>query len=234
MKDTILASIREKRVTMRSSSSFRMEMFLLVFAVVVALFVSIALVSYIFFALRVNGHEALLGFGTQGLYPFFILFPWPLLVLDILLLIFIQKLLKRFSFAYRSPILYGLLALLVVVGAGAFALDRGTSLNDSLMREGKLGGLPGPLSNWYGHVKDKAPHEKGIYRGVVSRVGTSTIVIEHDDLDTDQDETGVLVVLPPGFDTSLLVPGMGVYIAGHEEHGLIQAFGLRILSQPER
>lgn len=233
MKDSILASIREKKVTMRSTTFFKAELAFFIFSVVVALIVSTALVSYILFALRINGHDALLGFGAQGIAPFLSVFPWTLLIVDIVLLVVIQRSLQRFSFGYKSPALFALFALIVIIGAVAFALDRGTHVNDDLMREGKRGTLPTPLNEVYGRVRVPAPHDQGIYRGVITEIATSTVVIRHDDLDTDADDKQTRIMLPPRFNASLLVVGMNIYVAGREEHGVVKAYGIRVL-KPER
>jgi len=225
-KESILAKIREKRVTMRPKIHFTLEAFLTGFVALVILAVSIALVNFILFSLRINGHEALLGFGPRGINKFLFVFPWPLLVLDVLLIIFLETQLRRFKFGYRSPVLYLLLALLAIAIGSGLALDRATSVNDLMLHQAEHGGLPPPLGELYEHIRTPAPHERGIYRGTITAIGTSTLSLQHDDLDADKDEAGYTVILPPGFDSSTLAVGERIYVAGEMHGSLIQAFGV--------
>ena len=232
-RENVLTKIREKRVSMRPKLFFVLEGLLAGFVILVILAVTVALVSFILFGLRLNGHESLLGFGPRGVGSFLLLFPWPLLVLDALLVVFLERLLRRFKFGYRSPILYLLLGLCAVAVASGLLLDRGTNLNDELLRRADHGGLPSPFGELYEHMRTPAPHDRGIYRGTISEIATSSIRILYDDLDTDRDETGYLVTLPTGFDMTPFVIGERVYIAGDMKDGVIQAFGIRALPASE-
>jgi len=225
-KENVLAKIREKRLTMRPKILFGLEAVLAGFVALVILAVSVAIVNYILFAMRVNGHEALLGFGPRGLHTFLFVFPWPLLVIDGVLIFFLEVLLRRFKFGYRSPMLYLLFALLVIAIGTGTALDRGTSMNDALLHQAEHGGLPPPFGELYEHVRAPAPHERGIYRGTITAIGTTTLTLAHDDLDKDSDETGYTVMLPPGFDTGTLTVGERVYVAGEMHDTHIRAFGV--------
>ncbi len=230
-KETVLAKIREKSVHMRPKLFFTFETILAGLVAVVILVVSIALVNFILFGLRLNGHESLLGFGPRGLLAFFVVFPWPLLILDVLLVLFLETLLRRFKFGYRSPVLYLLLALLALATSAGLALDRGTSVNDRLLYQADHGGLPSPFGEIYEHMRVPAPHDRGIFRGTITEIGTSTIRMQHDDLDTDQDESGYIVILPSNFDITQFSAGEKVYVAGDMDDGTstIRAFGVHPL-----
>lgn len=232
-KESVLAKIRERRIGMRSKLSFTFETALAGFVALVILAVSVAIVSFILFGLRVNGHESLLAFGPRGIGSFLLIFPWPLLLLDVLLIVFLESLLRRFKFGYRSPILYLLLGLLAVAIAAGLALDRGTSFNDDLLQHADHGDLPAPFGELYEHVRAPAPHEHGIYRGTITAIGTSTMTMAHDDLDRDTDESSYTVVFPDGYATSSLSVGERVYVAGDEEDHVIRAFGVNPLPPAE-
>ncbi len=231
-KDRVLAKIREGRIAMRSKLSFTFEAFLAGFVALVILAVSVAIVSFILFGLRVNGHESLLSFGPRGVGAFFAIFPWPLLVLDVLLVLFLETLLRRFKFGYRSPMLYLLFGVAVVAIAAGLALDRGTPFNDNLLDRADHGGLPPPFGEIYEHVRATAPHDHGIYRGVVIGVAASSLTVRSDDR-TGATSSTYTVMLPPRIATSSLQVGDRVYVAGDADDGVIRAFGIRVLIRPE-
>lgn len=229
----VLAKIREKRIGMRPKLFFTLEALLVGLVALMILAVSIALVNFILFGLRVNGHEALLGFGLRGVAAFFVLFPWPLLVLDVLLVIFLERLVHRFAFGYRSPILYSLAGILAVALMAGVLLDRATPLNDDLLRQADHGGLPPPFGELYEHTRTPTPHAQGIYRGTVTDIGTSTLRMKYDDRDNDTDDAAYTVTLPPGFTPSAFTTGERLYVAGDMVDGVIHAFGIHPLPSEE-
>lgn len=211
LKDRVLERIREKRVSMRPRSYFTFENFLAGFVALVILVVSVAILNFIFFGLRVNGHESLLSFGPRGIAAFLLVFPWPLLALDVLLVLFLETLLRRYKFGYRSPTLYLLIGLLAVAITGGLAIDRATDVNDRLLNTADHGGLLPPFGELYERIRVPAPHDRGIFRGTITDVATSSITMRHDDLDRDTDETEYSVLLPAGFAASDLSVGERVY-----------------------
>lgn len=230
IKEGVLKAITDHKVAMRSSTFFRVEYALILFVSFLVLFVTIGLAGFIFFALRVNGHEALLSFGPRGIQAFLLVFPWPLFVLDLLLLVILQALMRRFAFGYRRPIFLVLTILFIGGGISALLLDRETSVHDRLMEESHHGGVPPPFADFYKNARGPAPHAQGIYRGVVKEIRTDRIVILHDDLDVDQDDQGFQVILPDGQSPSDYSVGDDVYVYGTEQGGLITAVGVRKLS----
>ncbi len=228
-KENVLARIREKNISMRPKLYFTSQVALAGLVALTILVVSIAIVSFILFGLRVNGHEALLSFGLRGVSAFLLVLPWPLLVLDILLVIFLERLLRRFKFGYRSPILYLMVGLVGVAVVSGLLLDRGTPMNDALLHRAEHGGLPPPFGELYEHARVPAPHDRGIYRGTILEIATTSLRLQHDDLDNDHDDTGYLVLLPPGFDIRPLFIGEKVYVAGDKEGDAIRAFGVQPL-----
>jgi hypothetical protein len=230
IKEGVLKAISEHKVAMRSATFFKVEYALILIVSLLILLVTIGLAGFILFALRVNGHEALLSYGPRGIQAFLLVFPWPLFVLDLLLLIVLQALMRRFAFGYRRPIFVILAVLFVGGGVSALLLDRETSVHDRLMEESHHGGIPPPFSTLYGNARGPAPHAQGIYRGVVTEIRADRIVIQHDDLDADQDDRGFEVILPDGQIPSTFVVGEDVYVYGAERHGVITAVGISELS----
>jgi hypothetical protein len=228
-KENILAKIREKHVSMRPKLHFTLQTILTFVVATIVLVLSVAIANFILFGLRINGHESLLAFGPRGLFAFLLVFPWPLLALDILFIFILEKLLRRFKFGYRSPVLYLLIVLIAGALALGLALDRGTSFNDDLLRHADRGELPPPFGDVYEGVRVPAPHGKGIYRGVILEIATSSFQLMHDDRDHDVDDDVYTVILPSDAPVSSLMTGDRVYVAGDREGSVIHAFGVHML-----
>ena len=226
VREGVLKAIANHQVRMRPAVLFKVEFLLIALISLMLLIVMIGIAGFIFYALRVNGHEALLGFGMSGIGVFLLIFPWPLFIIGLVLLLILQVLIRRFAFGYRRSIFLVLITLFIGGGAVALALDRETPLHDRL-REGSVdGSLPAPLGGFYGHARGPVPHEQGIFRGVVSRIQSDRITIQHDDLDTDQDDKGFEVILPKGEVPSSFSVGENVYVYGTEDKGVITAIGI--------
>lgn len=143
LKERILAEIGAGKVAMRPRAYFVLQVAALVLVALAALVVSVFIFNFIVFIVRLNHEDLLLGMGLAGWGAFLLFFPWTLLALDVLLILALEWLLRKFSWGYKVPMLYllaGILALTFLVGA---VMDRATPLNDRLW-EGRHG-LPSPI-----------------------------------------------------------------------------------------
>lgn len=164
LKTAVFERIRNERVHMRSRAYFIARVAGLVLLSIAALVVTIFLLNFILFSIRLNRQDLLLGAGPSGWAAFVWFFPWGWLALDVLLALALQWLLRTFRWGWRIPALYlfgGLAALSVVLG---FAIDRGTMVNDDLFEMRQQ--LPAPLGAIYGaarhHDIDDALQRLGI------------------------------------------------------------------------
>lgn len=148
-KERILKNIETEDIKAYSKTHFLLRVILLIAVTIVTLIISVFLFNYVFFSLRISGHESLLGFGPQGVVPFLEFFPWPFLVVDIALIIILEWLLRKFRFGYRSPILYLLIGLFVVTVSAGYFIDRKTGFNDALLQQADHDYLPGPFGELY-------------------------------------------------------------------------------------
>lgn len=231
---TILERIRSGKLTMRSKSSFvAAVLFTLVLSGLVLL-LSIWLASFISFDLRITGHESLLGFGTRGLALFLSIFPWEFALLDLALIALLVWILQRFKFVYRMPILATLLALIIFGAAGGLLFDRETRFHDDRFGEAEAGELPPPIRDLYENVLPKAPEDKGVYRGFVTSISPDSFFMTYDDHDRDGDDGTWAIMVPPRFDTGTLKIGDHVYVAGDRDGKVVEAYGVRILTDSKR
>lgn len=228
LKEKLMNEIKSGEVAMTPRVYFTLQWVALVGTIAAILLVTVFIVNFIFFSIRLNTSEQLLGFGPQGFGAFLHFFPWHLAITDITLVFLLQWLLRRFKFGYRIPLLYLIGGLILGAGLIGFALDRATPFNDRL-HEGR-GRLPGPMRGFYDGAK--RPHKgSGICRCTILAIEGNTLTVEDTrPVSEGGATTTLLVVIPPDTrraTTTGLSVGDTVFIAGKEEDGVIEAFGIR-------
>jgi hypothetical protein len=190
--------------------------------VVAVLVVSVFLSSFILFTLRASGQASLIGFGPTGWQVFFILFPWKLSILEIGLIILLQRLLRSFRFGYKVPVLYLLGGVVFVMLASGFVIDR-TPLHDTLLQQADENQLPPPLGNLYEDARRFPPPEYGIFLGTITSITGNTLVITLlNPMDTST-TTVMTVIVPPGQTAVEEKVGDRIFIQGKMINGVIQA-----------
>lgn len=226
LRESILAKIKTEHISMRPRLYFTLQVVAVVFVAFLALLLSVFIFNFILFSIRINSHDAFLQFGPRGLTNFLKFFPWPILALDIGLIVLLEWLIRKFRFGYRIPMMYlvgGILLLTVVAG---FSIDRGTYLNDRLMDRAEHEGLPGPLGGLY-HGARRPPHD-GICRCTVTAINGAEILVA----DFRDGATTTYTVILPNDDLRATTTGLSVgdvvFVAGDkDEDGTIRAFGVR-------
>ena len=230
IQKSVLDKIRAGGVPMRSRSYFILRTVLVGLAGAVLLAGAFFALSFVFFSVHESGVRFLLEFGEQGLTAFITLFPWTSLLISLALLVILELLMRQFTPAYRFSLLRIFLWVLVIGVAGGTLLGF-TPLHPLLLSAADNDQLPilGPL---YEQVHD-SHIDRGVYRGNVVSVAESYFIISHNDTDRDSDE-GVWNVVPPeGFDLGTLSVGNKVYVAGRLQHGVVYAYGVRVLPDGE-
>jgi hypothetical protein len=228
LQQKILDKIREGKVSMRPRYHFVLKVAALLAVAVAIVLVSVFILNFILFSIRVNSQDALLGFGVRGVVAFLAFFPWTLLAIDALLIFVAQWLLREFKFGYRLPAVYVIAGLLAATAVAGFVLDRGTGLNDDLLSRFDRDELHGPVGDLYGGVRRLPPPGQGICRCVITAIRGNTLTVQ------DSRGTTTLTVVLPLNDlhatTSGLVVGDTVFIAGDGDNDhdnvIIRAFGL--------
>jgi hypothetical protein len=227
IRDHVLGKIRSKEVAMRSRAYFTVKIAILAAVALAILVISAFLFNIILFGLRLNGHESLLGFGSRGILLFFSILPWWLLVFDILLIVLLEWLIRHFRFGSRSPVIYIVLGILVVVVCGGFYVDRATDWNDRLLEQADANDLPPFLGDVYEHARRPMPPESGFCKCLVTSINGENVIVQ----DIDNGTTTMLTLEIPGDDsgaatTTDLQVGDLVIIAGDRVQNVIKAFGI--------
>lgn len=224
LKDKILEEIKSGEVKMRPRLYFTLKLVAVIVLTTGILCISVFILNFIVFGLRVSEHEALLGFGGRGLLMFIALFPWALVLGDIILIACLRLLLRHFQFGYKFPTLHLLAGLFFLSAILGFVADRATPLNDRLQAHHDR--LPAPLNNFYDDADDQPGRGSGICRCQIVSIDNNVLVVS----DTQDGSTTLRIVLPmdnPHATTSGLTIGDIVFIAGREHDGFIDAFGMR-------
>ncbi|MBA3732775.1 hypothetical protein H0W91_00130 [Patescibacteria group bacterium] len=225
LKDLVLRKIESGELSMKPKYYFVLKVSLLIFIAFVTFMLSALLVSYILFSLREGGQFFLIGFGTRGLYEFFMVFPWLLLGLDILLLLFLDWLLKSFRFGYNSPIIYlfsGSLLLITVLGS----LINFTSFHDNMMRRAEGKNLPFAGGLYDGLRKS---HD-GLFLGTIVAIEGNEFMITNSDNDPRFSETIKVIATINADIQNRFSLGDKVFIAGDVVNGAIHAYGVHAVT----
>lgn len=229
MKEKIMQEIAAGKVAMTPRAYFHAKMAALVTLSLGVFLSSVFLFNFIFFSIRLSGQDALLGFGPEGWRAFVFFFPWGLFALDIILVFFLQKFLREFRFGYRIPVLYLLGGLMGAALLAGFTLAATTPLNERLHE--RRGDLPPPMRALYDGARRPPPEGSGFCRCIILAIDGSTLTVEDMRPLPGGGSTTTLTVILPEDDrratTTGLAVGDVVFIAGEEEDGIIQAFGVR-------
>ena len=227
IKEQVLQRIQSGQAKMRPRWHFVLRAALLLVSAVVFALALLYLASFIIFILRLNGVWFAPAFGWRGIGVFLVSLPWLLLAAIIIFAALLEILVRRYSFAYRKPLLYSALAIVGLVALGSFAMAR-FGLHQGIFNYSRKNNLPlaGPFYRGYG-----APNLENVHAGMIDE-----IIEEGFRLINLQDENLKVLISPAtrfpyGFD---LEEGDKVMILGERNDDEIQAFGVRRIADEMR
>jgi len=222
IQDRVLASIRSGEIKMRPRWRFLLRATLILLGVIMLILSVIYLVSFILFMLRATGlsYEPLL--GLRGWYNLVVSLPWILILLAMVFIVVLELLVRRYAFAYRRPLLYSILSIVVVVTGGSLLVAT-TPMHYRLSRFVARHQAPF-FAEFYGGMRHK--RFPGISRGVLGGAATNTIFLITPEGETLQALISPETLLPidelPNASASIL-------IVGPREGMNIRAFGIRLI-----
>ncbi len=222
----VLAKIKAGEISMRPKNYFIFQLCLLIGVLFLIVVTSTFLISYILFSLKAGGQLFLLSFGTRGLYQFLTAFPWFLLCINALLLLFLDWLLKSFRFGYNSPIIYLFLATLFISTFLGWLINF-TSVHSALMHRAEDKHLP--FGGGFYSGLGKSHSNKGMFQGEVVAIEGKNFFLRHDDYDINGGIHVMKVSLGADIDISGLEVGDEVFVAGDLVNNEIIAYGLHKL-----
>jgi len=222
MKEKILREIREKHIAIKPKWQFVLKTILIIFVLSIVAFYIMFHTSFLFYSLHHNGSLFLPQFGMSGIKRLFWSFPWLWAIAGILLTVIFGIIIENKTRAYRFPLLYTVLAVIIVVtltGVLCVILPIHTTLRK--INAGAEIPIIGPLYNglpenelfqtYIGEVSDL---QKNSFTLINRNGQAETIYLEPQ---TD---------LPNDFQ---LENGVEVMIIGEEKAGCVEAEGIRAL-----
>jgi hypothetical protein len=152
-KEDILEQIKSGKIKMRPKVYFFLRPIIFVFLLIIVIVAIIYLISFMFFAMRINGGAFVFSFGFQGIWSIVRSLPWALILVALFFIVLLEMILIQSDFTYRRPILYSFFALVILLLIGSFFLNR-TSFHTNLFSANREGKLPifGPLYTRYGKI----------------------------------------------------------------------------------
>jgi hypothetical protein len=219
----VLAKIQAHELTMRPKLHFTLKSLALALVAIVILILSVSIGSFILFTIRASHQAALLGFGVSGYVLFFRFFPWTLLTLDILSIITLQWMLRKFRFGYKSPLLYLLLSIVAVTLLVSTVVDRSHG-SDSILRGAHHHGIPF-VGNLFDQGRRPLPRGSGVCPCTIMSVGTSTLTaVEY--IPNEPPRT-IAIILPDSIATSSIHIGDRLLLVGREIGDTLHVFDIR-------
>lgn len=220
LKDQIMVSVKGGRLKMRPKWHFVLRTSLLAVGVVLAVFAGLYLTSLLMFIAHETGIATAPTFGWPGLMLFLRSLPWILISLVLVFIVIIELLVRHYSFAYRMPLIYSGLAVLLLVGAGGIFLAS-TPFHKMMADCPPVGGPP-PCS--MGLYRDLDPgRHSDIHEGKITRIEGQNYIIQN----RRQEELFIVVTsktrLPLGTDFQV---GDRVVVMGQKTGVKIEALGI--------
>jgi len=225
IQQKVLERIKSGKVRMHPRAYFVVQIIVTLAVAVLALALSVFVLSFIIFSIHGSGEQFLLGFGSRGVATFLMLFPWVMLIIDLAIIFLLEWLLQGFKLGYRISLLSVFLGVFILSALLAVIVDL-TPIHQVLLGRADEGDLP-IIGQLYESIRDS--HEgQGIFRGTIVSIQGNEITITHNDGDHDADDGTRTVILPQ--DAPQLQIGDRVYVYGNGSGDQIQAYGIELLS----
>jgi hypothetical protein len=120
--EEILAGIQSGSIKMRPRWYFILKTTLTMVGIVILIFLVVYLLSLIVFVERQSGAGFVSAFGPRGWARFLITLPWKLILFSLLFMGLLEILVRRYAFAYRRPLMYSAVCIIVLVVAGGLVV----------------------------------------------------------------------------------------------------------------
>lgn len=220
IKDKVLTRIKSGQVAMRPKWHFALRAILAALASVIALLALLYLVSFVAFMLRETGVLFVPAFGFRGLSAFFASLPWVLLAVSAAFVAVLEVLVRRYSFAYRRPLLVSLAAIILLVLTGGIMIAR-TSFHRGLLRQAEERRLPLGEFLYRGYGR---PRLRNIHPGMVTELIEGGFFMQSRRGESLRVMVNPETRFPFGID---FAEGDAVVVFGERDDGTVRAQGIR-------
>ena len=211
---------------MRPKWHFILRAVLFAMGIIILLLILVYLASLLVFMLQENGVWFLPVFGSRGWYEFLRSLPWILVALLMMFVGVLEVLVRRYSFAYRQPLLYSAIAIVILMLAGG-GLVAGTPFHGRFSRFSEENKLPF-AGDFYRSLH--AQRLKNVHRGIIAGVAVDGFTMKN----RHGEQLHIVVTpqtrFPLGTD---LNEGDGVLVFGARNDDTVQAVGVRKLDDAD-
>ena len=220
IRDQVLEAIKSGRVAMRPRWRFVLKAVLGVLGGALLFLALLYLVSFIIFALRRTGVWFVPIFGARGWFVFLVSLPWILIIFSLIFIVVLEILVRRYSFAYRRPLLYSALGIIFLVLLGG-VIVASTPFHGRVFRYavGNRTPFAGDFYRGFG-----MPHFQDTYPGTITEVASTSFMMQDPQGEVLKIFISQKTRLPLGMD---LEAGDAVVVFGPREGDTINAFGMR-------
>ena len=219
--------IQSSETHMHSRVYFTLRTVGLVALSILILSTSALIVNFILLSVHMNSTHELLGFGSRGWEAFLQFFPWGLLVVDVVSVVFLVALLHTFRLGYRVPLVYVFGILLFVVVIVGVIMERHTPMNTLIDREMRGPGMhQGMMGGMWNRMHAPPPPGEGVCRCEIISMETNGRFTARDVFSGVTYQVIVSGDTPYATTTGLTV-GDRVYLAGDSEGDVLTVFGLK-------
>jgi hypothetical protein len=194
----VLEKISRDEVKIHPKTYFRIKFAFLMFLVFLIIAIAIFIASFVVFSFKISGNHLLVGLGPNGWMAFLAIFPWTLFIIDMLLIILLEWLLRSFKFVYKVPIFYLILSTLAIMILSGFVVAQ-TPLHKDLLIQSGNNSLIEPFESLYEGARNPKipPKEYGIFSGTAVSVGDNVMIVDIDNpTDNSTDEFTIMVSDP--------------------------------------
>ncbi len=139
--EKVISKIEKGELKMRSKTYFIAKTILAIGLLFLTFLIVLYFGSLIIFVLRINDILLFHGMGFHPIRSILLSFPWYLVLLIFILIVLIEIIGKRFCLIYRKPLIFSLLAILILVIASSFLIEK-SSLHYSFFRLAEQERLP--------------------------------------------------------------------------------------------
>lgn len=224
-RQEILEKIKSGQVEMHSKAFLAWRTVMWVLGILLVLAAGAFVVSFMAFVVQISGVGDLPRFGAHGLREFLVYFPWLFVPAALLFVWLFERFVRQYAFAYRLPVLYVVLASMVLIVVAGFLCAAG-SLHSRLyyfVRQDKVPFAPGV----YGFFQNYRPDD--FYVGEIQSVKQDGCAL----LTGQGQQINVLVNNQTQlFNHYMLKPGDYIEVLGDERGPDIQAFDIRQVPPP--
>ncbi len=120
----VFNKIKEDKIKMRPKIFFALKTFLFSLLTLLLIIFVIYLFSFLFFHLKMSGVWFLPKFGFSATGILIKSLPWLLILTVVVSVIILEIFIKRFSFAYRRPIIYSVIGIVLFALLSSFVIGK--------------------------------------------------------------------------------------------------------------